>query len=324
LGEYDITIKEIVNKNPKAFIKTIFKLRENDIIEVGEQSIELPKVLEKRADAIFKITRGNTESILHLEFQSSNDTEIGRRMTLYRYLIAEKYPNIPVIQAVIYIGDEPPTMQTEYSYLYYKNGIHDFLRGNSPLIKTVTGDYEIIDLGAEKLEDFLQKTSPDFIGLIAVVDRELQNKEGPDYIKRAVKEIKNRIPEREKQLEAVKEIELFFAMRYPTELIGKILKEEGVEKMIDWEKTAVYKEALEKGLQQGLQQGLLQGEEKTKEEIAIKMLKDGEDIEKIQRYTSLNLEKIKELDKRLKEEAAEKIIDSALKKKGIKGRLNIN
>jgi len=109
-------------------------------------------------------------------------------------------------------------------------------------------------------------------------------------------------------------------MRYPTELIGEILKQEGVERMIDWERTAVYKEALEKGLQQGLQQG----EEKTKEEIAIRMLKDGEAIERIQKYTSLDLEKIKELEKKLKEEAAEKLIDSVLKKKEVKGRLNIN
>lgn len=32
-----------------------------------------------------------------------------------------------------------------------------FLKGIPPLRRVIPGDYEIIDLGAEKLEDFLQK-----------------------------------------------------------------------------------------------------------------------------------------------------------------------
>ena len=58
-------------------------------------------------------------------------------------------------------------------------------------------------------------------------------------------------------------------------------------------------EGIHQGIQQGLQQGLAEGERTAQETIAIDMLRDNMDINKIMKYTSLSAEQIADLAKKL-------------------------
>lgn len=55
------------------------------------------------------------------------------------------------------------------------------------------------------------------------------------------------------------------------------------------------KEGIKEGIEKGIEQGIEQGIEKSKKDMAIEMLKDGEEIEKIIKYTKLSKEQIDKL-----------------------------
>ena len=54
-------------------------------------------------------------------------------------------------------------------------------------------------------------------------------------------------------------------------------------------------EAIKEGIKEGIEKGIEQGIEKSKKDMAIEMLKDGEEIEKIIKYTKLSKEQIDKL-----------------------------
>ena len=57
------------------------------------------------------------------------------------------------------------------------------------------------------------------------------------------------------------------------------------------------KQGIEQGIEQGLEQGITQGKRKQAEATAIEMLQDKANLELIEKYTKLSIEKITELGK---------------------------
>ncbi len=56
-----------------------------------------------------------------------------------------------------------------------------------------------------------------------------------------------------------------------------------------------FRMGMEEGLQQGIEKGLEKGKEEKTKQIAKEMLKNGEEIEKIEKYTGLTKEEIEKL-----------------------------
>lgn len=63
-------------------------------------NVELPRVRERRVDLLARLV---DDSLLHVEFQSTNRTDMAWRMAEYYLLLARKF-RCPVRQVVLYVG----------------------------------------------------------------------------------------------------------------------------------------------------------------------------------------------------------------------------
>ncbi|MGD1840716.1 MAG: hypothetical protein ACFB0B_07450 [Thermonemataceae bacterium] len=75
--------------------------------------MELPATLERKADFLAEVTtKEGKELILHVEFQTQDDSTMLDRMMLYHTLIFGKFKK-PVKQMVIYLGQKLSKMRTK-------------------------------------------------------------------------------------------------------------------------------------------------------------------------------------------------------------------
>jgi predicted transposase YdaD len=76
--------------------------------------VELQHTRERKADFIGLITDllGH-QQVLHIEFQVRNDRKMLQRMLEYRTMLRRKYPGLRILQFVVFLGKNPPTMRTE-------------------------------------------------------------------------------------------------------------------------------------------------------------------------------------------------------------------
>ena len=75
---------------------------------------EIQRTLERRLDEVNLAEDESGEYILHFEYQRDNEPDIIGRMMEYRGILYRKYKK-PIIQAVLYYGDEPMKMDNEYT-----------------------------------------------------------------------------------------------------------------------------------------------------------------------------------------------------------------
>ena len=104
-NKYDVSLKDAISGLEGAFTKLFLNF---EIKSASEPlNLELNKIDEKEADFVCKIIdTDNKESILHIEFQSSNHKDMHFRMLRYLTELHKTY-NLPIIQLVIYIGTIP-------------------------------------------------------------------------------------------------------------------------------------------------------------------------------------------------------------------------
>ncbi len=105
----DITLKDIFEEVPHRLSKILSPAPIKELLPTSLPSTEL------RVDFLAKL---EDESILHMEFQSFNDTNMPWRMLRYYTAIAEKYQTHNIKQLVVYVGNEKLRMK---SYLKIKN-----------------------------------------------------------------------------------------------------------------------------------------------------------------------------------------------------------
>ena len=74
---------------------------------------ELPKTSDRDVDALYEIENEDGEKeILHIEFQSKNDSTMLKRTAEYHGMIYRKY-GLPIRHVVIFLGKGKATMQTQ-------------------------------------------------------------------------------------------------------------------------------------------------------------------------------------------------------------------
>ncbi len=83
-------------------------------------NVELPRVQARRADIVYLLDDG---SILHIEFQSTNDRDIAYRQGIYCLLLAQRHRK-PVRQVVLYVGrgkmTMPDSIETGQTTVHYQ------------------------------------------------------------------------------------------------------------------------------------------------------------------------------------------------------------
>ncbi len=101
--DFDATLKDFFQKQPTSLLLELA----GGVPVVEFLNVELPAVQERRLDLVMLLADG---TLLHLELQSSNDSDMGLRMLEYYALLWRRYRKT-VRQAVLYVGTPRMTME---------------------------------------------------------------------------------------------------------------------------------------------------------------------------------------------------------------------
>ncbi len=129
----DITLKDIFEEVPHRLSKILSPAPIKELLPTSLPSTEL------RVDFLAKL---EDESILHMEFQSFNDTNMPWRMLRYYTAIAEKYQTHNIKQLVVYVGNEKLRMKPSLK------------------IKNLVFKYEILDIRQIDCRVLLESPDP--------------------------------------------------------------------------------------------------------------------------------------------------------------------
>ena len=235
---YDKVFKENIDAVIDNFIRKILKI---EIVQSEKVIVKLQRTREREADYLEKVIDKNGEEfILHIEYQTHNETDMVHRMLDYCSLLLRKY-KLPVEQYVIFLGDGKPTMLTKINY------------------RNIQFNYHLIDIKRIDYHEFINSETPEEIILAILADFKKQP------LQNVVKEIVNKL---DKTVDLSLESEKLFQqllvlgrLRNLQEKIQEIMN--SVSKYIDIKKDFLYKQGLEQGLEQGVEQGIEKGVEKT-------------------------------------------------------------
>ena len=110
-NEFDRAVKETLYAITDPYMVRRVGLKPHSIRKLPT---EIQRTLERRLDEVNLAEDESGEYILHFEYQRDNDPDIIGRMMEYRGILYRKYKK-PIIQAVLYYGDEPMKMENEYT-----------------------------------------------------------------------------------------------------------------------------------------------------------------------------------------------------------------
>jgi len=117
-NHYDNVIKESLNAGVGVIMRKVLNI---DIKDFTPLDTKLQITEQQEPDFLVKIeTEQGESSIIHLEFQSTNDDDVEYRMLNHFVSIHETY-DLPIHQVLIYTGQEKLTMsnQLEFDTLSY-------------------------------------------------------------------------------------------------------------------------------------------------------------------------------------------------------------
>jgi len=129
----DIALRDIFEEVPHRLSKILSPVPIKELLPTSLPSTEL------RVDFLAKL---EDESILHMEFQSFNDTNMPWRMLRYYTAIVEKYKAYNIKQLVVYVGNEKLRMKSSLK------------------IKNLVFKYEILDIRQIDCKVLLESPDP--------------------------------------------------------------------------------------------------------------------------------------------------------------------
>ncbi|WP_457624212.1 hypothetical protein [Persephonella sp.] len=116
MGKFDITLRDAIGKIPQKFVQLLTGQRGTKLLDNT-----FPAVKERKADLILELEDG---SIFHLEMQTKNDKNMPFRMLEYYTLLKQKYPDKPINQMVLFVGDGklnmPDSLQVDNLHFGYQ------------------------------------------------------------------------------------------------------------------------------------------------------------------------------------------------------------
>lgn len=151
MGDKDLVSKRLLKQIAIDMARIILGLNidYSEILETEQQRIE-----ERRADLILKTQFNGQPQLIHLEIQNDNQAMMPWRMLRYRTDIQLAYPDLPIMQYLLYIGRPRLTMPTaiieaELNYRYTSIDIHSIdyealLRQDTPqaLVIAILADFK--------------------------------------------------------------------------------------------------------------------------------------------------------------------------------------
>lgn len=258
---YDKVFKENIDAVIDNFIRKILKI---EIVHSEKIVAKLQRTREREADYLEKVIDKNGEEfILHIEYQTHNETNMVHRMLDYCSLLLRKY-KLPVEQYVIFLGYEKPTMLTKLSY------------------RNIHFNYHLIDIKHIDYQTFIDSNVPEEILLAILGNFKKQS------LKTVVEKIVNKLGQTvDLSLESEKlfqQLLVFGRLRNLQEKIQEIMN--SVSKYIDIKEDFLYKQGLEEGVEKGVEQGIEQGVEKV---VVNFLMKSNLSIEQIADFAGVSL-----------------------------------
>jgi predicted transposase/invertase (TIGR01784 family) len=119
---YDAIMKSILQSLANSLTPSLTGAKPVELL-----SVEFGSVEKRVPDLVSKLDDGR---IFHLEIQSANDPRMPQRMLRYWLLLRERYPRVPIVQHVLYIGAPPCSMtpninEDSVSYRYQLTDIRE-------------------------------------------------------------------------------------------------------------------------------------------------------------------------------------------------------
>ncbi len=239
---WDSTLKRLIRINPSAFVKWLLP---NAVF-----LRELPRELQsqqREVDALVEIFLDKERVLLHIEFQTYNDSKMADRLLLYNVFTRSVY-NLPVISWVIYLLEGGSVQQSPFS-ISLLNGkkINDFYYDSTKIGQLTPED--IIKLGITALIPLLPLTKggAERKTLVRMFDS-LKVQREPDETELQATEL---------ELIAFTLASLVLRRKNSIDLEWLIRRFREMHEII--REAPIYQEILREGLEQGREQGLEQG-----------------------------------------------------------------
>jgi len=212
-----------------------------------------------RADSL--ILEQSGDLVLHLEFQTEPDENMGFRMLDYRVRVYRRFPLKTMHQVVIYL-------KTTKSALVYQDSFQ---------LGSTIHRYRVIRLWEEFPEAFLSN-----LGLLPLAV--LSKSSDPTVILRKVAEVLETIPDNNLKQNLTAATAVFSGLVIQPDIVKTILRSQFMKE------SAVYQEILQEGRQEGIQEGLQRG----KLEVAQQLLQLGMSLFQVAQVTGLSEQELQQ------------------------------
>ncbi len=240
---WDSTLKRLVHINPEAFVHWL--LPEAEFIEEHPTEVES---LKREVDALLTVMVRRKRMLLHIEFQTYNDSKMTDRLLLYNVLTRNAY-KLPVLSCVVYLLRDGTVTQSPFRITIPTGYMtHEF-------------HFESIEIGQLTPEDLLNLGSVPLTALVPLT-RDGTNQE---VILRMFAELKKQRETGQAGTQATEVEVIAFTL---TSFVLQHMKKTAD---LDWlirrfremhdimHDTPIFQEILREGLEQGLEQGLEKG-----------------------------------------------------------------
>jgi predicted transposase/invertase (TIGR01784 family) len=252
-------------------------------LQLGEIEIvypEFPQTINRVADFVFRNTlMGGQKLLVHMEFQSTNDSSMPQRMMLYYNLLYQIY-KLPIRQIVFYIGHSPVSMPTAINH------------------PNLTFSYQLIDLKSIPYRSFLESNKSETVLWTILSDFEDKTDEWiVNQILIKLKSLDTTPAQFEKHFQ---QLDILSVLRNLQLTVQKQEKQMGL--IFNIENDLRFQKGIEKGKQVGRQEGKQEGRQEGidlgLEQVAMAMLADGFDLKDISKLTKLTVAQVTKLQKK--------------------------
>lgn len=269
---------KIIRENVEQVVgRTVFSMLKINPLRIESVSPTIHSTIKRDPDFLKKVWLQDKPApfLVHIEFQSKPDSEMIYRMVEYRGLLARKF-KLPVLQYVVYLGQEPWKYTTELS----EQGLRF--------------SFELIWLRSYSISTFLRSNTPEIV--LAGIFSDFKNEKKRTVVKSIIE-----------KLFKLSESDADF-QKYLTQLkvLSKLVRLQDVvlEEIktmpitYDIKKDILYQQGMQQGMQQGIEEGVRQARLATVQ----KLKQEGLSSELISRVTGLSVSEIHRLSSNPKAE----------------------
>ena len=210
---------------------------------------DLPITLDLRPDAVFQVTTTDRQNfLLHIEFQTANESDMAFRMAMYNLLLAHKY-KLEVRQVVIYLGSQPSGMETQLPSFMQLKG------------------YSLLNLCEIEYTSLLNTSTPETI--IMSVLSNLLDENPKTVLPEIYRRIQSECLDQGHLQKVTQQLIILSQLRNLDSLTHEIIQNMPV--IIDFKENILYKE----GRKEGREEGVEKGREEGKRQLLLKMWRSG-------------------------------------------------